>query len=236
MTKDKALVFVDPRYWLEAEETVLPGWTVMREGDTVPVTPWSWLRDNLARKAWVGIDAQQVSVAGMEALSKTLQEGGIEVVTTDNLVDRIWTKHRPLLPEKGCWIHPLELAGCSVPTKLEIVRSEMRQKKCSAMVVSALDEVMWLFNIRGSDSVESPVLYSYAIVTLESATLYAWNMPRLTSEVLSTLKAEFVTVKDYKDFLKDLEGVASSPNALIWASKTSTNSMVWSTIAKLGEL
>jgi Xaa-Pro aminopeptidase len=182
----------------------------------------------------VGIDAQQFSVAKLESSRKTLEENGLELVMVDNLIDRVWKTDRPALPAKGCWIHPLQLAGCSVPTKLEILRSEMRLKKCSAMVVSALDQVMWLFNIRGSDSMESPVLYSYAIVTFQEATLYAWNKPRLTDEVLATLKAEYVSVKDYKDFLADVQGVASAPHARVWASKTSTNSLVWSTLEKLG--
>jgi Xaa-Pro aminopeptidase len=172
-TKTRVALFCDPRYWEEAANTVRREVEVVREGDLDAMTPAKWMLINLEDGARVGVDARQYTPGAFEELASKVPRCSF-VALDSNPVDAVWND-RPALPPVACWIHPESIAGESVRSKLDKLRQEMKEKDCTAMVISALDEQMWMFNLRGGDILESPVAYAFSIITLQDAVIYVYG-------------------------------------------------------------
>lgn len=118
-----------------------------------------------------------------------------------NLVDLVWSE-KPPLPLDPIKILDVKYAGKSFETKVAEIRKELESKNMWGMVVSSLDEVAWLFNLRGSDVCFNPVFLSYAIVTKDEATLYT-RLSKITQEVRDHFKGQ-VVFKEYEKIFDDL--------------------------------
>jgi Xaa-Pro aminopeptidase len=112
------------------------------------------------------------------------------------LVDEVW-KDRPLPKASPISIHPLELIGCSIKEKLGYLRGKIAQKKVEAIIISALDEVAWLYNIHGSDIAYNLVVQAYVIVTRASSFCYVDKI-KVTSEVEKYLCENGITIRNYR--------------------------------------
>ncbi|EFJ06918.1 hypothetical protein SELMODRAFT_186551 [Selaginella moellendorffii] len=212
ITKNEALLWTDGRYFLQATQQLSERWKLMRIGED-PVVE-SWLADNLESNASVGVDAWCVSVSNAKRWREAFAKKGIELVKTErNLVDEIW-KDRPAQPVSPVTIQPLEFAGRSVAEKLADIRGKLSQERAFALVVSTLDEVAWLFNLRGSDVMYNPVVHAYAIVTLDSAFYYV-DKHKITAEVERFLTENQVVIKDYEEVVQDLDALVSCPEEVI---------------------
>jgi Xaa-Pro aminopeptidase len=155
------------------------------------------------------------------------------VSVEDNLVDRVWGKHRPSRPVHPVFVLPDTYTGKPFAEKLSDLRKTLTEKKSSGMVVSMLDEVAWLFNLRGSDIDYNPVFFAYALVTPDSATLYI-NEDKLTKAVKEHLQG--VKIAPYEDIfghIKTLgEGIdGEAANGKIFVS----NKCSWALTLALGE-
>lgn len=129
--------------------------------------------------------------------------GGTELIPLDeNLVDMAWANLRPDRPRHPVVVLPNELAGKSVATKIEELRKELRKKNSPGFFVSMLDEVAWLFNLRGNDIPYNPVFFSYATITPDTATLYV-DVAKLDDSCRGHLQANHVEVKPYESFFLD---------------------------------
>ena len=161
ITMDKALLWTDSRYYLQAESE-LQGTTVelMRESDIdcPTITEWLCSPANQA-KGKVAVNPEMYSVNGYRALKAELEEGGLELVSID-LISPLWTENRPAIPTSLLYEYSEQYAGESVESKLQRVRQALQEKHCQALVVSALDEIGWLLNIRGKDVDYTPCLIS----------------------------------------------------------------------------
>lgn len=125
----------------------------------------------------------------------------------DNLVDKIWTD-RPQRPQEKVIVLSTDYAGKDFKEKLVELRKELGKKKTSGMVISMLDEIAWLFNLRGSDIPYNPVFFSYAAVTEKEATLYV-DSAKLSEDVKKHLGSD-VQIKPYEEFLGDLEMISQT--------------------------
>ena len=210
ITLDQALLWTDSRYYLQAEAE-LKGTTVelMREGDIdCPSIP-QWLCKQLAvnslQLAQVAVNPEMYSVNGYRALKAELAEGGIELVSMD-LISPLWTENRPAIPTSLLYEYEEKYAGESVKSKLERVRQALKEKHCEALVVSALDEIGWLLNIRGKDVDYTPCLISYVVVEMEKCTIFV-AANKLDDAAHAYLTKIGVGVGEYDqvfDYLKDI--------------------------------
>jgi Xaa-Pro aminopeptidase len=131
-----------------------------------------WLCQVLPARSTVAIDPQLFTIAGVKSLRESLEASGHTLVShPHNLVDTVW-ETRPPRPDAHIQVLDVQYAGKPFNLKLAELRQDLSESGCSAVVVSALDEIAWLFNLRGSDVDFNPVFLSYALVTLDSATLY----------------------------------------------------------------
>ena len=210
ITLDQALLWTDSRYYLQAEAE-LKGTTVelMRESDIdCPSIP-QWLCKQLAvnslQLAQVAVNPEMYSVNGYRALKAELAEGGIELVSMD-LISPLWTENRPAIPTSLLYEYEEKYAGESVKSKLERVRQALKEKHCEALVVSALDEIGWLLNIRGKDVDYTPCLISYVVVEMEKCTIFV-AANKLDDAAHAYLNRIGVGVCEYDqvfDYLKDI--------------------------------
>lgn len=167
ITGRKALLFTDGRYHKQAELELSPDWCLMKSGVERVPTLSEFLRDNLPQSAVVAVDAL---VHSADACSKLAEELRVKNITVkalhSNPVDEIWGNSRPMAPLGLLREHPIEFAGVSIPEKLKTIRDKMNQENVQTLVVTMLDEIAWLYNIRGSDVACNPVAVSYALVTV----------------------------------------------------------------------
>lgn len=141
-----------------------------------------------------------------------------------NLVDEVWGESRPEPPKQPTRVHDIKYAGVDVPAKLSFVRSLLSENGCDAVVISMLDEVAWLLNMRGSDVPHSPVFYSYLIVEISTATLFVDNN-KVSEDVLEHLKKAGVKLKPYEAILSEVERLAEK-GAKLWLDSSSVNAAI----------
>ncbi|KAF7323583.1 RNA helicase [Mycena kentingensis (nom. inval.)] len=211
VTEKEAYLFTDGRYFLQAEQQLDKNWTLMRRGQTGVPTWQDFLSKNLDASSRIGIDPTLISATDAETITKALAPKSSSLVSLGiNPVDSVWSSERPARPKSR--IVPLATAysGESHASKLARLREELakREPKADAMVVSMLDEVAWLFNLRGADIAYNPVFFAYAVVTMDKATLFV-DPAQLDADARAALGEE-VLVRDYASFfgaLKELSGL-----------------------------
>ena len=209
ITLEKALLWTDSRYYLQAEAE-LQGTTVelMRESDIdCPSIPeWICKEKTGGQEAKVAVNPEMYSVNGYRALKAELQEGGLELVSID-LISPLWTEDRPAIPTSLLYEYEEKYAGESVDSKLQRVRQALREKHCQALVVSALDEIGWLLNIRGKDVDYTPCLISYVVVEMEQCSIFVASN-KLDDAARAYLNRINVNVYEYEqvfDYLKQID-------------------------------
>ncbi|KAM7262725.1 hypothetical protein ACFE04_000408 [Oxalis oulophora] len=162
VTMNDARLWTDGRYFLQATQQLTDQWKLMRMG--IDSTVDAWMAENLPKEANIGVDPWCVSVDTAQrwqsAFAPKLQK---LVQTSSNLIDQVW-KNQPPAETNPAVIHPLEFSGRSVGDKLKDLRQNLISKNAHGIVITALDEVAWLYNIRGSDVSYSPVVHAFAIV------------------------------------------------------------------------
>lgn len=186
ITQDKALLWTDGRYYLQAENELSASWTLMKAG--MPDVPDinDWIVNNLTAGQKVGIDAWLLSSSSAKAMIKAFSEKGIELVAVkENPVDIVWGKRgRPSYPQNPIEVLDISRSGKSHNDKIDNIVAELLKIGAVAVVISMLDEVAWLLNIRGSDVEYNPVVISYAIVATDGVFFFVSDS-KVTPEVRS---------------------------------------------------
>ncbi|RSH90625.1 hypothetical protein EHS25_001230 [Saitozyma podzolica] len=206
VTKTEARCWTDGRYWLQAEKQLGEGWTLMKQGLPEVPTWGKWLKEELPPSSRIGIDPTILPFSESSTLTTSLTAEPTTstlVPVAQNLVDMIWSSRpqRPLDP-----IFRLEdrYAGEAVKQKLGGLRDKLRKTGSPALVVSQLDEIAWMFNLRGSDIPYNPVFWGYAILTSEDCTLFV-HATSLSEPVRDYLHINGITILQYDQVWTSLE-------------------------------
>ena len=199
VTMTGAALWTDSRYFLAAADR-LKGteFRLMRLKMEGTPTIAQWIGQELREKngGEVGIDGMVCATQNVESLMADLRrEGGITLRTNSDPLATIWTD-RPVIPSDKVVIHPLEYAGETAAAKIDRVRKALREKHADGMLVSALDDVAWMLNLRGSDVHCNPVFVAYLLIDSKQVTLYC-NPGKITPEVSRYLAGQGVTTADY---------------------------------------
>ncbi|XAR52596.1 Xaa-Pro aminopeptidase [Bertholletia excelsa] len=229
VTKDKAALWTDGRYFLQAEKQLSSSWVLMRAGNLGVPTTSEWLNQVLSPGCRVGIDPFLFSSDAAEELKEVISKKKLELVYlyNMNLVDEIWKSSRPKPPSKPVRVHDLKYAGVDVASKLSSLRIELKDVGSSAIVISMLDEIAWLLNLRGNDVPHSPVIYAYLIVEMHGAKLFI-DDSKVTPEVMAYLKNAGVELKPYETVLSEIECLAMK-GAQLWMDTSSVNAAIANT-------
>ncbi|KAK9137303.1 hypothetical protein Sjap_007897 [Stephania japonica] len=229
VTRDKAALWTDGRYFLQAEKQLNSSWTLMRAGNFGVPTTSEWLNDVLVPGCRIGIDPFLFSYDSAEELKEEISKKNHELVYLYdvNLVDEIWKESRPEPPRKPVRIHDLKYAGLDVASKLASLRSELSKTGSSAIVISMLDEVAWLLNLRGDDVPHSPVTYAYLTVEIDGAKLFIDNS-KVTPDAAVHLKSSGVELRPYESILSEIRSLAAKGTQL-WLDTSSVNTAIVNT-------
>lgn len=206
VTHEKAALWTDSRYFIQAADE-LEGTGIEMIKIRVPddVSPEMWLVQNLSEGCKVGLDAQTVSVAEFRSFQNTLQIHKLQLVETPDLFESIW-ENRPPVPNNEAFDFDAALAGLSRREKQQKVSAEVSKKETDYYVVSMLDELAWLYNLRGSDIAYNPVFMGFGLIGKDESYLFVDSV-KIDSELQTMLKNDGVTLKNYDDFYSFLKGL-----------------------------
>lgn len=206
VTLKEAKLFTDSRYYLQAgielkDSTI----ELMRASDIDCPSINDWLISTLEQGAVVGVNPEMWSVNEFAGMGREFAEAGMGLKSVD-LIRPLWTEDRPSIPQTPLYEYEVRFAGESVADKVSRIRKAMAQKKADAMVISALDEIAWLLNIRGYDVEYNPVVISYVVLEKEQVTLFV--LPeKVDAAAAAYLKREGICVKDYEAVFAHIAGL-----------------------------
>ncbi|KAI0976038.1 aminopeptidase-like protein [Xylaria arbuscula] len=214
ISHDKAALATDGRYFNQASKQLDDNWLLLKQGIQDVPTWQEWSAEQAEGGKAVAVDPTLLTSGVADKLSEKIQKSGgkeLEAIA-ENLVDLVWGSDKPSRPSEPVIILDEKFSGKDVKTKLEELRNELEKKKSLAFVVSMLDEIAWLFNLRGNDIPYNPVFFSYAVVTPDDATLYV-DSSKLSSECQAFLEQNKVAVKPYKDIFSDVSALGQVAKA-----------------------
>lgn len=206
ITLEHAALWTDSRYFIAAEKELNgTGFQLMKlrvEG-TPSVSEWLASELSTYEKAVVGLDGNVNSFAEVAAMEQELAtKGNITVRTDADPMAELWTD-RPVIPDNMVSLHPLEYSGESTSSKVSRVRKHLLDCGADGLLVTALDEIAWVLNLRGSDVHCNPVFVSYLLISPENITLYINNV-KLPDDVKAYLMSEHIDVQAYESVVEGL--------------------------------
>lgn len=201
VTADAAALWTDSRYFIAAAEQLEgTGFVLMRERIDGTPTIAEWIGRKLAAGSLteVGIDGMVASAATVEALRRELKaQGGLTLRTNLDPLGRIW-QGRPDIPLNDIKLHPMEFAGETCTSKLTHIRAALRDAHACGMLMSALDDIAWTLNLRGTDVHCNPVFVAYLLITQQDVTLFT-DSRKVTDAVRRYLKDNGIGLREYDD-------------------------------------
>jgi len=203
ITQEFAGLWTDSRYFIQAENQLANSdFQLMKL--IVPHTPEyiTWLQQNLKTGQIVATDGNLISDGEGNLLTKSLYEINCKLLFDKDFVSPLW-ENRPEFPLSKIMILEEKYTGKSVSQKLSELRTILQEKKLDYFIVSALDELAWLFNIRSNDIQYNPVAIAYALISSDKATLYI-KTEKLNIETQILLQEKAVTLKEYNEIGTDL--------------------------------
>ncbi len=213
-TPDFAGVWTDVRYWTQAE-TELAGSDVqlMKLTSSASVQHIDWLAANLAPGQTVAVDARVLGLAGARLLADALKARGVTLRTDIDLLDAVWSE-RPGLPTEPVFEHGEPYAIIDRVGKLAAVRASMAALGTTHHFISTLDDIAWLFNLRGADVTYNPVFLAHALIGPQGATLFVAD-GKVAPELRTHLMSDGVEVASYADAEQALQELAQGTVLLV---------------------
>ncbi|MFW6245990.1 MAG: aminopeptidase P family N-terminal domain-containing protein, partial [Tangfeifania sp.] len=226
VTQEEAGLWTDTRYFLQAEEQ-LKGSGIKMYKLRVPdaISPEEWLVKKLDTGSKVGFDPQTLTVAGFRSLKNSLQKKEIDTVQTPDLFEKIW-ENRPEIPKDKIIELDTKYTGLSRKEKRERVVSRLKDLGADFQVVTALDDLAWFFNLRGSDIAYNPVFTGYGVAGKKESVLFT-DPEKISPELKTKLEKERVEIHNYFEFWDWLKSIKSQKVLL---DPASANFAVWETL------
>ncbi|PSS18702.1 hypothetical protein M430DRAFT_19300 [Amorphotheca resinae ATCC 22711] len=211
VTHDKAALATDGRYFNQASKQLDENWLLLKQGLQDVPTWQEWSAEQSEGGKIVGVDPTVISAPDARKLADRIKKrGGQDLIAIEeNLVDLVWGDQRPPRPSEPVNVLTKGFSGKDVKTKLEELRKDLEKKQSSGFIVSMLDEIAWLFNLRGNDIPYNPVFFSYAAITPTTATLYV-DSSKLSSECRTYLADYGVSVRPYEKIFDDSAALSQS--------------------------
>ena len=214
---DKGILWTDGRYFIQAEDQLkgsgielfkmrIPGWPTLEE----------WLMDNMKAGETLAFDGKTFSINSYKNFKNIENKKKINIKIDEDLLDELWID-RPELPNGEAFIHNIKYCGKSAGEKINEVREKMKELGAENYIIASLDDIAWLYNIRGNDIHCNPVVISYALIKETEAFLYV-DKNKISNEMEKDLNRNGITVKGYNeliDGIKVLKGtILIDPNKI----------------------
>lgn len=227
ITQDMAGLWTDGRYFIQAADQ-LRDTTIelFKSGEPGVPTVHQFLNDKLQEGMCLGFDGRTVSAREAEELQELLQEKHITFFVNDDLIGEIW-EDRPVLSCEPVMELDIRWTGKSRADKIAEIREQMKAKEADTFILTSLDDIAWLLNIRGNDIHCCPVVLSYLVMMENELRLYA-NAAAFSEEIRSNLEADGVKIYPYDDVYSYVQTISSDKEVLL--SRANVNSRLVSNI------
>lgn len=220
VTLDDAGLWTDSRYFLQAAEQLEgSGFTLHKENIPGEPTVLEWLGEVLDEDAVVGVDGRLFSLIEANRIEMFCAQNGFMFAPDFRAAEAIWTD-RPARPMNQAFVHDEALAGEDVDSKISRVVDALDAADADGLLITALDEIAWLLNLRGSDVDYTPVVIAFAYVSEDERVLFI-DSEKVTSEVKAHLKKYGVKIKDYDDIEKFLGKISSTVTVMVDPNRVS---------------
>jgi len=225
VTANEALLWTDGRYFLQAEKQLDSNWTLMKSGFGDTLKKEEWLSKKLPDEAVIGVDPYLLSLDEWRTISQELKNSNKKLIRVDhNLIDLVWAAEQPPIPNSSLIALNQQYSGKTWEEKVKELQVTLDGNDVYGVVVAALDEVAWLFNLRGSDITFNPVFISYAIVTQDDVSLFI-DESRVTNTIRHHLKLDeekcILTVHPYNNIQEHLRKLGEMEKKIWISSKNS---------------
>lgn len=220
ITLDDAGLWADGRYFIQAEKQLEgSGIKLFKMGQPSVPTIEAWLSKVVPQNGVVGFDGSVLSTSLARNIEKAVSKKGTTLEHRYDLIDELW-KDRPSISTESIFVHDVKYAGKSRVEKVRMVREEMKKDEATHLVLSSLDDIAWLLNIRGTDVPCNPVAVSYVVVSEKETVLFI-NPVKVKDEVKKELEQDGIVIKAYEDVNNYLKTLAKESKVMLDPVKTS---------------
>ncbi len=214
VTTDRAALFADSRYWVQAEAELRGSGIELVQIPTGAATHHiEWLTANLRRGGTVAVDGQAIGLATAQALRAGLEKSGVALRTDIDLLGGVWPE-RPRLPHAAVYAHRPPQASTGRSAKLATLRKAMARHGATQHFVSTVDDVAWITNLRGADVDYNPVFLAHLLIDATRATLFV-SAGKIDARLAAELAADGITLADYGQAAPALAGLPGDSVLLI---------------------
>ena len=218
VSMDEVGLWTDGRYFIQAEQELKhSGIKLFKMGEEGVPTIEEYLLEKLPKNSTLGFDGRVMSVKEGQNLANKLAFKGINIEYKYDLVNDIW-QDRCSLPTEKAFLLDIEYSGESFSHKLSRIRQAMKEKKATTHILASLDDIAWLFNIRGRDVKSNPVVLSYAVICTNSVYLFI-DKNKIDEDIKHELSKENVQIKGYDEVYEFIKNIGENEVVLIDTSK-----------------
>jgi len=229
VTQDEAGLWTDGRYFIQAEnELKNSDIKLFKMGEEGVPTVEQYLVDSIPKDSSLGFDGKVICAKEGQNLANKLEFKNISIEYDCDLINDVW-EERFSLPNKKAFLLGIEYTGASFSEKLSRVREAMKEKKATTHIIASLDDIAWLFNIRGGDIKSNPVVLSYAVIELDNVYLFV-DENKLNDEIKSEFSKENVQIKPYDSVYEFVKSMNEGEVALLDPNKV--NYAIYNNIPK----
>lgn len=214
ITLDDAGLWTDGRYYIQAEKQLQnSGIRLFRMADLGVPSYTDWLSTVLTENSCIGFDGRVFSAFKVNEMKEEFKAKNINLKIDQDLVGKLW-EDQPALPAKPIFVHDVKFAGTSRIEKLNQVRAEMKTKGANYHLLTSLDDMAWLLNIRGADVPNNPVTLANVVVTLNTCYLFIEAL-KVPSAVKLELETEGIELKNYNETAQFLQGLKVTDSIML---------------------
>jgi len=206
-------LWADSRYWEQAENELAGSGIELMKLQPGKPGPLDWLAEHVPEGGAVAVDGAVMALASARQLTERLAARNARLLTKDDLLAQVWGD-RPGLPNNPVYQHLPPEATVSRTEKLSRLRQTLRERGADWHFIATLDDIAWLFNLRGSDVSYNPVFVSFALVSQDQAILFV-ALSKLDASLRQVLEADGIEVRDYSSIHAALAGVPHGDSLLI---------------------
>lgn len=217
VTLDDAALWTDGRYFIQAANQ-LEGTTItlMKQGEEGVPTIAQYIYDHMCEKGSFGFDGRVMNTKLVKAILLKLEEKHVHVAYTEDLVGMIWMD-RPALPEKEGYLLKEAYSGKNTKEKLADLQEVMKKQGATHHIITSLDDIAWITNMRGWDIECYPVVLSYLILTLDGGIVYV-DQRKLSEDLRANFEINNIKIKDYNDIYEDVKTIENDAVVMLDSS------------------
>lgn len=214
ITAEKAILWTDGRYFLQADKELATSCVELyKMGEENVPTTFEYIENEVPEGSKIGFDGRAMSATMGADLEKSLAKKNITISYEGDLLDQVW-EDRPALSDAKAFLLDTEYSGEDFASKIARVREAMKGSGATTHILTSLDDIAWLFNIRGGDVKYNPVVLSYAVVTLDKAILFV-DENKLNDEIKASFGEEVVEIKGYFEIDEFVKTIAKEEVVLV---------------------